>query len=76
MEQKVTNLSNRTNGTEFYDHNIGETLRVHTRLAVPETRTFRVGKLNRVSQRVLWHRAHSKGERMIRDMCLRLGQMC
>lgn len=48
MEQKVTNLSNRTSGTEFYDHSIGEILRVHTRLAVPETRTFRVGKLQLV----------------------------
>ena len=45
IEYKVTNLFNRTSGTDFYDHNIGEITLVHTRLAVLETRNFRVSKL-------------------------------
>jgi len=42
--EKITDLFNRTNGTDFNDYS-GETSRVHTRLAVTETWTFRVGNL-------------------------------
>ena len=39
MEQQVTDLFNRTSGTEFYNYS-GEMSCVQTRLAVPETRIF------------------------------------
>ena len=76
MEQQVTNLINRTSGTDFYDHRSGEISRVHRRLAVPETRNFRVGNLQLGLPADVMSRAHGNGGHVVSGMYVPRGKRC